>query len=240
MLKSSGMVALGASLAAVALLLAPADAAPNTAQKAKRARSAPSMLGGGFTPAVADPRLAAEFARRGLQSSGFQFTPSAALTGKNKSIRVAVRARSAVSAASAPARTVAEAQTPSVTSITPIAYNLGVSVGWRRLALSGDVAKVEGGMVPGGREAAELDLSYSLKRFTGSIQVGAERSEGALSRILQNESSYSVGVGGSYKIGRNVDVTGGIRYRIQSDRLPALADDRRDSQAIYIGTAFRF
>ena len=30
------------------------------------------------------------------------------------------------------------------------------------------------------------------------------------------------------------------RYRIERDRLAPLNDDRRDSQAVYVGTAFRF
>jgi hypothetical protein len=38
-----------------------------------------------------------------------------------------------------------------------------------------------------------------------------------------------------------LDVTGGVRYRVARDRLEPLAqDDRRDSQAVYIGTAVRF
>ena len=68
MVKLSGIIASGgASVAALALLLAPAIAATSPqAQKAKRMCAAPSFSGGSFTPAVADPRLAAEFARRGL------------------------------------------------------------------------------------------------------------------------------------------------------------------------------
>jgi hypothetical protein len=31
-----------------------------------------------------------------------------------------------------------------------------------------------------------------------------------------------------------------VRYKVQQDRLEALTDARRDSQAVYIGTAFRF
>lgn len=239
MLRTGGMVALGgASLAALALMLAPAAASSGQTKKAKRPRAAVSLSNGSFTPAVADPRLAAEFVRRGLQSSGFRLTPSTALTDKSKAIRVAVRAKSANTAATS--RTLAETSASAVTAATPTAYNLGVSVGWKRFALSGDVAKVEGGAAPGGREAAELDLSYSIKKFTGSIQVGAERTDGKLPRITPDEHSYSLGVGGSYRLTRNLDVTGGVRYRIQSDRLDSLADDRRDSQAVYVGTAFRF
>ena len=39
---------------------------------------------------------------------------------------------------------------------------------------------------------------------------------------------------------RNLDLTGGVRYTVQHDRLQTLNDDRRDSQAAYVGTAFRF
>ena len=64
--------------------------------------------------------------------------------------------------------------------------------------------------------------------------------DGTQPRILPDESSYSLDLGGSYSIARNLDVTGGVRYKIQRDRLEPLADERRDSQAVYIGTAFRF
>jgi hypothetical protein len=228
----------GTALAGLALLLAPATAASLQGQKAKRARPATSLLTGSFTPAVADPRLAAEFARRGFQSGNLRFTPSTASSDKSKAIKVAVRARAATAAQAG--RTLADASSTPITAITPTGYNLGVAVGWKRFALSGDVAKVEGGPVPGGREAAEIGVSYSLKKFTGRLEVGAERSDPNQVRIAPVESSYSLGVGGSYRIGRNLDVTGGVRYKVERDRLQALEDERRDSQALYIGTAFRF
>jgi hypothetical protein len=31
-----------------------------------------------------------------------------------------------------------------------------------------------------------------------------------------------------------------VRYQIERDRMSALQDERRDSQAVYIGTAFKF
>jgi hypothetical protein len=37
-----------------------------------------------------------------------------------------------------------------------------------------------------------------------------------------------------------VALTGGVRYNVERDRLTALQDNRRDSQAVYIGTAFKF
>ena len=239
MVKLGGMAALGgASLAALALVLTPALAATTQQQQKVKVRPAPSLRGGTFTPAVADPRLAAEFARRGFSSSPIRFTPASASADKSKAVKVAVRARSTTTAAAAGA--VREASASPVVAITPAAYNLGLSIGWKRFALSGDVAKVQGGPIPGSREAAEVGVSYSGKKFTGRVQVGAERADGSQLRIVPVDSSYSLDVGGSFKVAKNLDVTGGVRYKIQRDRLEPLADERRDSQAVYIGTAFRF
>jgi hypothetical protein len=218
-------------------MLTPALAASSNP---KQRRPAPSLRGGGFTPAVADPRLAAELARRGFQVDSFRFTPSAAAVGSKKNpIRVAVRARAATPAAALRAAAAETASTP-VTAITPTAYNLGVSVGWKRFAVSGDVARITGGPVGAGRETAEVGVSYDVKRFTGRLEVGAARPDGTAPRIIGNEESYSVGVGGSFRLTRNLDVTGGVRYKIHRDRLETLEDNRRDSQAVYVGTAFRF
>jgi hypothetical protein len=225
-----------ALLGAAALLLTPALAATSQAQAKKKARPAPSLSLGSFTPAVANPRLAAEFARRGLQPQSFSFTPPSASPDRSKAVRVAVRARTAAPAASA-AR---EPSATAVTAITPTAYNLGLSVGWKRFALSGDVARLQGGTLPGGRETAQVGLSYEGKGFTGRVSANAERADGGVPRITGPDQSYAVDVGGSYSIARNISVTGGVRYKIDRDRLQPLADDRRDSQAVYIGTAFRF
>jgi hypothetical protein len=227
------------ALTALALMLAPAMAASNQ-QKAKRNNPpALAFVTGSFTPAMADPKLAAELGRRGVQLGTFRFTPSTASNFKSKQIRVAIRARAATPAEAI--RTVNESSATPVTAITPAAYNLGVAVGWRRFAISGDVAKVQGGALPGGREAAEVGLSYSATpRLTGRLELGADRADGAQARVLAPESSYSIGAGASFRLTRNLDLTGGVRYKVQRDRLQMLSDDRRDSQAVYVGTAFRF
>ena len=238
MKKLAGIGAVGGAFAALSLILAPALAAPS--QQVKK-RAAPSLrgVGGSFTPAVADPGLAAELARRGFNGNSFRFTPSATSATKNGgAVRVAVRAKAATPAQAM--RSVAEASASPVTAVTPTAYNIGVSVGWRGLALSGDVAEVKGGPVPGSRRNAEVGVSYSVKRFTGRVEAGVDKNDTAAARITPLDSSYSVGAAASYQIARNLDVTGGVRYKIQRDRLEPLADQRRDSQAVYVGTAFRF
>ena len=193
---------------------------------------APGSLGS-FTPAAANPRVAAAFARSGFGSAGFHFTPSSA-PGSRRAVTVAVRARAATKAE---AERIAYVAMP---AIAPSAYNLGVSVGWKQFALSGDLAKVDPGVLPGGREAVDLGLSYSGRQWSTRLQLAADRSLGNQPRLIGNDQSYSVDLGGSYALSRNLEVTGGVRYRLQRDRLENIADDRRDSQAVYVGTAFRF
>ena len=63
---------------------------------------------------------------------------------------------------------------------------------------------------------------------------------GSSERALDPDRAYSVDVTGSYRLSRNVDLTAGVRLQRENDRLAPLTDDRRDSQAVYVGTQFRF
>ena len=190
----------------------------------------------GFTPAAADPRLAAALAGRGLGSDGFKFTPAAA-KGRPSQIRVAVRARGLAPNAIRP---LDPAAAPMIGALTPASFNLGAAVGWKRFALAGDVAKaVSVDPAFGTRKSALVGVSYNLKKFTGRVAVGAERSEGRLTGLGQPDN-VSVDVGAAYSLSRRIALTGGVRYRVEQDRLAALADQRRDSQAVYVGTAFKF
>ncbi|MFL6740582.1 MAG: porin [Sphingomicrobium sp.] len=188
-----------------------------------------------FTPANGDPRLAAAFANKPLSLTDFRFTPAAA-KGRPSQLRVAIRAR-----AGTPAKAQDAAATPAVTALTPATYNLGVAVGWRRFAVSGDVAKTkEANPALGGRESAIVGVSYSLKRFTGRVAVAADRADGRALAALRKGDNYTLDVGGSYSLSRRVALTGGVRYEIDRDKLSTLKDERRDSQAVYVGTAFKF
>ena len=223
-----------AALAAGGLVLTPAVAA-TTSKKRPPAVSVSFDPISSFTPANADPKLAAALARRSLSLTDFKFTPAPA-KGRPSQVRVAIRAP-----ATAPAQTRVADSTAAVNALTPSTYNLGVAVGWRRFAVSGDVAKIKDvNPAVGGRESAVVGVSYSLKRFTGRLALGAERSEGNPLPALRKGEHVSVDVGGSYSLSRRIAVTGGVRYQLESDRLSALKDERRDSQAVYVGTAFKF
>jgi len=191
-----------------------------------------------FTPAMADPRLAAELAGRPPSASDFKFTPAASKSRPSQ-LRVAIRART--SASGRPTDVAAATSASPIGALTPASYNLGVAVGWRRFAVSGDVAKVKtANPALGGREGAVVGVSYSLKRFTGRVAVGADRSDGRQAAVLPETKNYSLDVGGAYSITRNIAVTGGVRYKVERDRLATVVDQRRDSQAVYVGTAFKF
>ena len=222
--------------AAVGLVLTPALAAPGKEQHRPPAVKITFDPIASFTPASADPRLAAAFAGR-ASIGDFKFTPAPA-KGRPSQLRVAIRTR----VDSATQAGLADTTSASPVSLTPTSYNLGVAVGWRRFAVSGDVGKVkDANPALGGRESAVVGVSYSLnRRVTGRVAVAADRSEGKAIDALRNPDNYSLDVGGAYSITHNLAVTGGVRYRIDRDRLTALQDDRRDSQAVYVGTAFKF
>lgn len=229
-----------AAASVAGLLLTPAFAAPGDKRKPPAVSVSFDPLTS-FTPAAADPKLAASFAGRGPSLGDFKFTP-AADKRRPSQVRVAIRAP----AAKAPGTRVAEAASTSSASplnaVTPTTYKLGMSVGWRRFAVSGDVAKSSAGDPSlGESESAVVDVSYSVnKRLTGRVAVGAERRENKALEALRQSDNYSLDVGGAYNITRNIAVTGGVRYRIDTDRRTPTADDRHDSQAVYVGTAFRF
>jgi hypothetical protein len=223
-----------AAVSAVGLLLSPAFAAP--AKKKAPAVAVSFDPLSTFTPAGADPKLAKSFASKGLSLTDFKFTPAAAKSRPSQ-VRVAIRARPD---AAIRTRMVDAGSASPLTAITPATYNLGVAVGWRRFALSGDVAKSES-RVPsaGAKESAVVGVSYSLPRFTGRVAVGAERADQRVPALREREN-YSLDVGAAYDVTRRIALTGGVRYNIERDRNAVAADTRRDDKAVYVGTAFKF
>jgi hypothetical protein len=230
----------GSAIIALAFALSPAIGASNDPHTVKPRVMLNARSGlGSFTPASSDARLAAVLARGGLAGAGFRFTPAStsASIRLNRSVTVAVRAGTNLGVAGGERTALVSAP---VSNIAPIAYNLGLAVGWKRFALSSDVAKVDLGLM-GGREVADVGVSYNGRNWTTRLAVGSEHPlAGTPHALSAGTNAYSLDLGGSYKLSRNIDLTAGLRYRApERDRLTA-TDDRRDSQAVYIGTAFKF
>ena len=228
-------VAIAVALGAAGLVLSPAFAASD-GKKRPPAVSISLSPDFQFTPASADPRLAAAFSGHASAALGdFKFTPAAA-KGRPSQVRVAIRAQ-----ANSPVQMASNSSASPVSALAPVSYNLGVAVGWRRFAVAGDVAKSRAAGSPvDSRESAVVGVSYSLPRFTGRVAVSADRSEGHAVPALRDPDNYALDVGGSFALTRRLSLNGGIRYKIERDRLSTLNDERVDSKAVYVGTAFKF
>ena len=228
-----------AVLSAALFVMAPASGAPENPRNIK----ARSLIGnndmGYFTPAAADPRLAAAYARGGLNNQGFRFTPVGA--DRNRAVTVAVRANGG-----AKSNALVMGDVPAVSGmaaapalgVQPVSYSLGAAVGWKKFALTGEADRVDIGALSKGTEKTSITGS-AAKKWSSRVQVSADRSLGQAPRTLTGSDNLGLDLGGSYRLTRNLDVTAGVRYKSERDRLQQV-DDRRDSQAVYVGTAFRF
>lgn len=224
---------IAAGLGASPALFAQEQRAPRVLKQLDMGRM-PIAGFGSFTPASADPRLAAALSRTALNPTGFQFTPSEGAVIGSRAIKAAVR--SATMQAERPTDRVA-AVTPTMT-LNPVTYNLGGSVGGKRLAAIGDLTRLDIGTQPGSRDP--IGIGYAPRKFSTRTPVTADHALTDQPKMVADTSGYSLDGGGSYKLTRNLDVTAGMRYRTDRERMLRVAPDRREGQAIYVGTAFRF
>ena len=78
-------------------------------------------------------------------------------------------------------------------------------------------------------------------RFGARIALEQEEKSGSAPRTHDALGDQTLDVAGSYRLTRNLDVTAGVRYSQERDRLAPLAEStQQDSQAVYVGTQFRF
>lgn len=228
------------ALGAAGVLLAPALQARGSDSRLMTAEISGGVRAvGGFTPAAADPKLAALIARTRFAESSFRFTPAEAL-GSAPARAVTMTARIRPADAGTAATTIGRsgrAAGPSF-DVAPIRYNLGNTDGFARFAAPAEVAKLDLG-AKAAPVAGDLGLDSSVKR---PVAVAPVAGVSERTRLTAEKPSEMLEVGGSFALTRNLDVTAGLRYKAERDRLrmPEMNDARRDSQAVYVGTAFRF
>jgi len=174
----------------------------------------------------------------------FPFTPAGTSTRADRSVTVAVR----VDPEAARAITVRGRQrvSPGESAlgslrIAPTAFSLGVSRGYRNFAQD----------IPPTRSMSELAeiRQYSLapstagkprpSRFSPRISLEEKSATGRGPRTFSGDSD-EVDLGGAYRVTENLNVTAGVRYSEERERLRPLTDGKLDSQAVYVGTEFRF
>lgn len=193
-----------------------------------------------------DANLAQAISMRMLpKGQGFRFTPAGTASRPDRSITVAVR----VDPDSARVMSVRKAldAAPSLAAVVPLrisptAFNLGVSRGYQSFSSSPAVApelrKVD---MP---DLSTFRLSSAAKggpsRFSTRISVDEKEKTGRAPGTFETAGQPTVDLGGSYRLTGNLNVTAGVRYSADRDRIAPLTDGKQDSQAVYLGTQFRF
>ncbi len=205
----------------------------------------PASVRAVFTPASVDPGLARRVAEN-VRDRGFRFTPANTKPVGDRTVTVAVRVdsdraqaisvRSAVDAVPGVRERIA--------TIEPTRYNLGIARGYksfaRPIALPESVQKIA---MPdlASFEPATSTAADKPSRFQPRIALEDKEPAGRAQGTLQGQGNQSVDLGGSYRVTKNLDVTAGVRISQENDRLAPLTDSTvQDSQAVYVGTQFRF
>jgi len=198
---------------------------------------------GSFTPASVDPRLAEKLKFSALRGDKmFRFTPAAsASTDGPRALTIAVRIRpdSAKAINIRPDLASDSGKGDGIVQITPTAYSLGVAKGFTKFALPASIRQSEDALP----DIGELGRGTSQRKSRFSPRIELDDVQAPTTRAVRpfnDQGSYSLDVGGAYKVTRNLDVTAGIRLRSERDRLTGLTSEQYDSQAVYVGTEFRF
>ncbi|MFB0612072.1 hypothetical protein [Aurantiacibacter poecillastricola] len=253
--KFNGKAMLGTSAALLAIALPSAGFAFGSLTDPQDRGLPESFLA--FTPADADPRLAEFIAQRSGEGRMLRFTPAgAAAAPAARSITVAVRVDQQTADALAAnvgigSQQVADARMGGV-SVTPTRYNLGLARGYSSFAQAPEpvaARPIAGSSLSQSISRAEMpDLAEFAprsttredeSRFAARIELDGDK---AKSRVASGESlsDQMLDVAGSYRLTRNLDITAGVRYEQDRDYVPVPDLDQQDSQAVYVGTQFRF
>jgi len=188
--------------------------------------------------------LARDFPVRSLaKGTLYPFTPASSPTRPDRSVTVAVRidpeAARALTVRGQPRNVGAGAVE---LGIAPTAFNLGVSRGYTNFAQN--IAHKEEKPAPGMADLEKFSIAKrpasAESRFSPRIVIDETQSGGRAPRTFAGDSDDLVDVGGSYRLTKNLNVTAGVRYSQERERLLPVADGKQDSQAVYVGTQFRF
>lgn len=225
-------IAAAGALAFAGLAASPAVSALDGA--ARNRADALSALVGRFTPATGEPALLERYANLSAEARrNFRFTP-AMPRSENRAVTLVRR----VTPMSVTSTSADGDRQPQAIAIAPVTYRLGSAVGYTAFASNVSRENVDISALP--QASRPVDPTARPSRFGADMRLDSRSLPGSSERALDPDRAYSVDVTGSYRLSRNVDLTAGVRLQRENDRLAPLTDDRRDSQAVYVGTQFRF
>lgn len=204
----------------------------------------PQTAGSSFVPTTVDPRLARSISVRALSKGRtFRFTPAATASPLDRSVTVAVRvdAGNARAYGTRPQLAASDAEVGStLLRLAPNGYSLGVSRGYKSFAQNLGISADKADMPDLASYKPGTSAKGDPSRFSPRIALDEKEKTGRAPRTFEGQADQTVDVGGSYRLTRNLNVTAGVRYSSDRDRLVPLTDGRQDNQAVYVGTQFRF
>jgi len=197
-------------------------------------------------PATGSPLLARPMTVPGLtRGQLFRFTPAGNTTRPDRSVTVAVRVDPEAAGeitVLAPPSGLAGAGLGRL-RIAPTAYSLGLSRGFQNFVIPGELRRADSPDLSAFKlgPKATTGAPEEPSRLAARLALDQREKTGRAPRTLEGSGEQSVDIGGSYRLTRNIDVTAGVRYSQDRDRLVTVVPDgQKDAQAVYVGTQFRF
>lgn len=199
---------------------------------------------GFFTPASVDPDLAARVAQK-ARERGIRFTPAGSnpiVNGKTVTVAVRINTETAKAVSVRSSIDAAPGKSDVLAAMQSSKFNLGTARGYQSFARPIQLpSNVRSMSVP---DLAEFAPATSrVENRPSRLQPRIELEDRAIAGRSVNTldaSESSVDVGGSFRLSKNLDVTAGVRYSQERDRIAPLTDSVQDSQAVYVGTQIRF
>ena len=212
---------------------------------AEAASTLDSLRIGLFTPATVDPDLAARVADK-ARLRGIHFTPASAppVTG-NRTVTVAVRVDDDTARAVSFRKVLENApgRSPALAGFDADRFQLGAARGYKSFARNVDLsANVRSLAMP---DLAQFEPSKPKaddkpSRLQPRIEFVDREIAGRSPNTLDSTASQVVGVGGSFRLSKNLNVTAGVRYSQERERIDPVTNAVQDSQAVYVGTQIKF
>lgn len=198
-----------------------------------------------FTPASVDPEFAARVADK-ARAHGIRFTPAGATqVAGERTVTVAVRVDSQEARAISVRKAIdaVPGRGVGLAGIEASRFQLGTARGYKSFARQVELpSEVRRMALP---DLSQFEPSRPKSedkpgRLQPRIELEDREIAGRSPNTLDAIGAQTVGVGGSFRLSPNLNVTAGVRYSQERERLDPLTNSVQDSQAVYVGTQIKF